>query len=89
MGNSCGLLTPRNKEKELKEGHTECFHTTYHTTLCTNQEMRFILEEGPALQLLLLPDRAGRYKGPLCRARSQTELLQQRQHLPSSLKEIP
>lgn len=53
-GSSCGLLTPRNREKELKKGHTERFYITYHTTLCTNQEMRFILEEGPALGLLLL-----------------------------------
>ena len=88
MGSSCGLLTPRNKEKELQEGHTECFHITYHTTLCTNQEMHFILEKGPALRLLL-PGRAERYKGPLCRIRSQDELLQQRQYLPSSLNEIP
>lgn len=53
MGSSCGLLTPRNKEKELKEGHTTCFYVTYHTTFCRSQKTHFILEEEPALQLLL------------------------------------
>lgn len=53
MGSSCGLLTPTNKEKKLKEGHTTCFYVTYHTTFCKSQEMHFILEEEPALQLLL------------------------------------
>lgn len=48
-----------------------------HTILSMNHEMLFILDkgQGPAPQLLL-PCRAGRYKGPLCRAPSQTELLQ-------------
>lgn len=74
MGSSCGLLTPRNKEKELKEEHTACFYVTYHTTFCKKQEMHFILEEGPALQLLL---RGGEVQGTLMQS-PLPELFQQR-----------
>jgi len=61
MGSSCALLTPRNREKELKEGHTVCFHITHHTTCCKKQ----ILEERPALQLLL---RGGEVQGTLAQS---------------------
>lgn len=70
MGSSCSLITPGNKENELKEGHSEFLHISYCTILYLNQEMHLILAEGPAL------DRAGRYRGILCRAFSQTDPLQ-------------
>lgn len=82
MGSSCSLITPRNKENELKEGHSEFFRISYCTTLYLKQEMHFILEVGPAL------DRSGRHRGTLSRAFSQTDLLQYRWSPISRLKEI-